>query len=253
MSTRGAWTDEVHVVGGRPVRSQSAGRVGELPELVVLPGLGIIPYLKPALDVASRWTKITVLNLPGWGRGHARACRPTVDDIATTASAWLVATDREQVVLLGHSTGSQSALYVAQRSADRLAGLILEPGPVFEPGSRTVRRVARGVRATLRYEQWGELVADLPVVAASGIVPMAKLLKSALRRQPEDLVAGLSVPVAVITGRHDGVAPPRWAETLATRAHGWLHVHPGGHNACFVHPEAVADALHRAVRHCVGA
>jgi pimeloyl-ACP methyl ester carboxylesterase len=230
--------------------AHSLGEPTDFPEIVLIPGLGIRGYLRPLVRLVGTWTRITMLDLPGWSVAHRQFCRARVPDIGAAAARWLQANDCRDVILMGHSTGSQAALHSALTVPDRLSGLILA-GPVFPPSVRRPGSLARAVIRTLPYESWAELPAVVPASAASGLVALARLLGSGMRSQPEDLVPGLgTMPVCVITGRHDGVAPPDWARELADVANGTLEIHPGGHNACFVDPASVDAAVRRSVEHC---
>jgi len=65
----------------------------------------------------------------------------------------------------------------------------------------------------------------------------------------EDHIGRLDVPVLVVTGQADGLAPPSWARHLSQIARaGSLVVLPGAHNACFPHAEAADAALLTAVQ-----
>jgi pimeloyl-ACP methyl ester carboxylesterase len=226
------------------------GEATDLPEIVLIPGLGIRGYLRPLVRLVAGWTRITMLDLPGWAIAHRQFCKARVPDIGAAAARWLEANDCRDVILMGHSTGAQAALHAALIVPERLSGLILA-GPVFPPTVRRPGSLARAVLRTLPYESWAELPAVVPASVASGLLALARLLGSGMKSQPEDLIQGLgTMPVCVITGLHDGVAPPEWARELADAANATLEIHPGGHNACFVDPASVDAAVRRAVEHC---
>lgn len=231
---------------GRPVRMLVAGVRTDLPEVVLLPGLGAPGYLVPWVRQIATWTRATVLDLPGWRWGQARTCPATVADIGTAAAHWLVEQDRRDVVLLGHSTGAQAAVRTASLVGDRLAGVVLA-GPTFDPAARTVPRLLRRAAPTLARERLAELPAVLPSYLHSGGLNLLRFLLDALRDRPEDRVGQLPVPVLVVTGEHDGFAPPAWAHHLATMAAGRCAILPGAHNACFPHPVQADAALREAV------
>lgn len=230
--------------------ARSYGKVVEHPPIVLLPGLGIIRYLLPLVRRVVTWTEITVLDLPGWSVRHRRNCRPDVGEIGRVAARWLEAQDRRDVLLLGHSTGSQAALHAAALVPDRLSGLVLA-SPVFAPPLRRSRQLAGAIARTLPHEQWAELPAVLPASLASRLVPLARLLRSGMNEDPEVLARVLSVPASVITGSEDAVSPTDWSAQLAEACGGDCYVHPGGHNACFVDPEGVEHALEQAVESCL--
>ncbi len=236
-------TEVLTTVDDRPVRSLVAGSRDDAPEVVVLPGLGAPGYLAPWALETARWTRVSLLDLPGWRRGRARSCRPTLDDVVTTAGRWLQATGRRDVVLLGHSTGAQAVLRVALQRPDRVAGIVLA-GPTFDPAARTVPALLRRAAATIVREEPAELRAVGPSYLGSGLVPLVRFALTALPDRPEDAAGSVTAPVLVLTGEGDRLAPPAWARTLARAASGECVVLPGAHNAPFPHPR-LADAAVR--------
>ena len=128
-------------MGDRLVRDLSTGELADLPEVVIRPGLGAPDYVEPWSREMGHWTRATVLDLPGWRRGGGRASPSTVPGVAAGAAGWLTETDRRDLVLIGHSSGAQSAILAALAVPDRLAGVVLA-GPTLEPGARIDRRTA---------------------------------------------------------------------------------------------------------------
>ncbi len=240
-----AWQVRPSSVGGRPVRLLVAGAVTDQPEVVLLPGLGAPGYLAPWAERIGRWTRATVLDLPGWRWGRATACRPTLTGVSEAVARWLTEQDRRDVVLVGHSTGAQAMLRAALLVPDRLAGLVLA-GPTFDPAARTVGRLLRRAPRTLIHERPAELPAVLPSYLHGGL-GVLRFLLDALPDRPEERIGQVRVPVLVMTGQRDGFAPPAWARRLAELAGGRCVVLPGAHNACFPYPDLAAAALREAV------
>jgi pimeloyl-ACP methyl ester carboxylesterase len=234
------------LVGGRPVRSFTAGESHQVPELVMIPGLGAPGYLVPWAHRIAAWTKVTIVDLPGWRLGRRGSCRATVSDIAAAALDWLAATARDRVILLGHSTGANAALQVAARQPERLTGVVLA-GPTFEPAARRTTTLIRRAVTTFAHEVPAELGAVGPSYLASGILPLLRLIRSGQRDRPEDHVGSLTVPSLFVTGSEDGFAPPHWARYLAYLADSPCVVLPGGHNGCYPFPDEFDDALRGAV------
>jgi pimeloyl-ACP methyl ester carboxylesterase len=243
---RPGWRAEISTVSGRPVRTLVAGAVTDLPEVVLIPGLGAPGYLAPWVGRLATWTRATVLDLPGWRWGRAAACHPTVAGVGAATARWLVEQDRRDIVLLGHSTGAQAAVRTALRVPDRLVGVVLA-GPTFDPAARSIAALLRRAVSTLAHERPAELPAVLPSYLHSGGYGVLRMLLDALRDHPEDGVGRLRVPVLTMTGERDGFAPPAWAQHLAGLAGGRCAVLPGAHNACFPYPVQADAALRAAV------
>lgn len=229
-------------VAGRPVRTLVLGRPQELPDLVVVPGLGALGYLLPALRACAAWTRVHLLDLPGFGRLSTAGQPADLADVARTTAAWLEQVPTRPVLLLGHSTGGQAVLRAALERPGPVARLVLA-GTTFPPGARSLRAAAGLAARTLPHEQPGEVPAVLPYYLR-GARRLPELLRSALRDRPEDGVPRLQVPLLVLRGRHDRLCPQAWAQQLADLApDGRLVVLPGGHNTPWTHPAQTAAAV----------
>ena len=229
-------------VDGRPIRSLSAGDIRDNPEVILLAGLGAPGYLAPWARESSQWTRASIVDLPGWRAGYAHACPPTLVAMAMTLAHWLEATERHDVILLGHSTGAQAVLKTAQLVPELIRGLVLG-GPTLDPDARTMHALLRRAIRTLPREVPAELPVVIPAYIASGGRPLLRLIRSAMADRPEDQVQQLTMPSVVITGRHDGFAPPAWARHLAELASAPYVILPGAHNGCFPHAQAADTAL----------
>nr|WP_275588395.1 alpha/beta hydrolase [Microlunatus panaciterrae] len=207
-----------------------------------MPGLGLPGYLAPWARVISEWTRATVLDLPGWRFGRRPSCSPTLQHIAIACARWLEVTDRSDVILLGHSTGAQAVLRAALLVPQRIAAVVLA-GPTFAPGVRTMPALLRTSVSTFSREVAAEFPAIAPSVLASGMFPLARFIRSAMPDRPEELVPQLASPVMIMTGEHDGLAPPGWAAELARLVSAPLTILPGAHNACFPFPRRADQAL----------
>ncbi len=240
------FTEDWTRIGERQVRSFSTGRQQALPEIVLVPGLGAPGYLYPWMRELSLWTRATVLDLPGWRGGRGRSSPSTVTAVGAAAARWLEATDRRSVVLVGHSSGAQSAVRTALAVPERLVGLVLA-GPTLDPAARNPAVLVLRLLEALTRGKPSELPAVLPWYLRSGGLPWLRLAASAVRDRPEDLLADVAPPVVVLTGDRDRLAPPAWAEQLAALASAPSSGLPGAHNTCFTNPEAAGAAVHQAV------
>ncbi len=245
------FTPTTTMIDERPIRSLSAGRRLDLPEVVLLPGMGAPGYLAPLTREISAWTQATVLDVPGWRAGRARACPPTLTGVAEATARWLETTDRKGIILFGHSTGAQSALRTALLAPERIAGVVIA-GPTFDPPARTLHVLLGRLPAALRREPFGEIGVVAPSYVASGGVDFVRFLRTALDDRPEETITKLAMPILVLTGEHDGFAPPTWAQHLADLASAPCTVLPGSHNAPYPYPGETDTALHQAVQSWTG-
>ena len=228
-----------HLVDGRPVRSLVTGEGA--PELVVVPGLGALGYLVPLVRACASWTRVSLLDLPGFGDRTTARLPADLPAVSAVLAAWLGQVPDAPVVLLGHSTGAQAALHAARAKPDRVRRLVLA-GATFPPQARRWAPLVARVLATLPSEQPGELPAVLPY-SARGRGRVVDLLRSALAEAPT--ADGLAPPV-VLRGEHDHLSPRGWAAHLA--AGGTVVELPGGHNAVWTSPELASTALREASR-----
>ena len=228
-----------HLVDGRPVRSLVTG--AGAPELVVVPGLGALGYLVPLVQACAAWTRVHLLDLPGFGARTTARLPADLAAVSAALSAWLAQVPDAPVLLLGHSTGAQAALRAARTRPDRVRRLVLA-GATFPPQARRRAQLLRRVLATLPAEQPGQLPAVLPSYAR-GRGRLVELLRSGLADEPSS--DGLAPPV-VLRGEHDRLCPPAWARHLA--ADGPVITLPGGHNAVWTRPDLASAALREAAR-----
>ena len=236
------------VVAGRTVRSRVVGepRAGT-PELVVVPGLGAQGYLLPTVGSCAGWTRVHLLDLPGFGHRSTSHLPSDLVSVSRVLAAWLDDVPTAPVLLVGHSTGAQVALRAALERPGRLTGLVLA-GATFPPPARRPRVVAARVVRTMAHERPGELPAVLPYYLR-GALGLPVLLRSALADRSEETVGRLRPPLHVLHGEHDRLCPPAWATALARTARdGTAHLLPGAHNTPYTHPRETSAALAAAAR-----
>ena len=227
--------------GATTTGGPSADVPDPVPELVVVPGLGALGYLVPLVRACGQWTRVSLLDLPGFGDRLTARLPADLAAVSATLAAWLDQVPDAPVVLLGHSTGAQVALHAARRRPDRVRRLVLA-GATFPPQARRWAPLVGRVLATLPSEQAGELPAVLPYYAR-GRGRVLDLLRSCMAEAPSS--RGLDPPV-VLRGEHDRLSPPGWATHLA--AGGPVVELPGGHNTVWTSPGPASDAL-RAAAH----
>jgi pimeloyl-ACP methyl ester carboxylesterase len=230
----------------RTITVLATGQRRELPPIVMLPGLGYPGMLGPLLRELSRWTAVELLDLPGWRRGEAVGCPPTVAGVAE-ATRGILPQLAGSPVLVGHSTGAQAALRAAVEAPDRLTGLVLL-GPTVDPSVRSWPRLTTSYLRGLRRERPAELAAVRRSMREGRVAPVVSLIRSALADRPEERIASLRLPTLVLTGEHDRISTPEWCHQLAELSGGRFRLLSGGHNCCYTDAGGADDAVRAFVR-----
>lgn len=246
------WTSPTGTAVGRPVRSLWTGAArSATPEIVLIPGLGALGYLLPTVRACGLWTRVHLLDLPGFGHRSTARCPATLAATADAAAAWLRDVPERPMLVVGHSTGAQVALRAALAVPDRVAGLCLA-GPTFPSQARRWRGLARATIRTARHEPLRLVTATFPEYLR-GRGRVLTLLRTAMADRPEKAIERVGCPVFVARGEHDHVCPRPWAASLAAAAsEGHTAMLPGAHNFTFTHPAAASTWLRRAALHDAG-
>ena len=192
------------------------------------------------------------------------------DDTIDAMADRILAEGPERFLLAGFSMGGMAAMVAAARAPHRIAGLILidthaEP-ETPDRSERRARQIAtadaggftRLVRDELKPVYFAEpetheverrLVSEMALEA--GAAQFRRHVQALMMRpDPMPLLAALSMPVTVITGEADGLAPADAARRLAAALpHARLVLIPDcGHMAPLEAPAAVAVEINAFVR-----
>lgn len=229
----------------RSLRHRPRGSRGVADGLVVvLPGLGLVGYTLPtAAAVAAEGVECAVLDVPGFGSAQPRTAEPELFSIASVAAEWVLRTAPDRpVVVLGHSTGAQAALWTALTlQSHRRALALVMAGPTFCPEHRRLPRLLAATPFAYRSDSPAEI--DLREVARARL-DLVRLIRSGLRDTPERNVRELAAPLTVVAGVHDAYAPRAWLAQLTGAAGRSARVRTavlgGSHNNLYTHPAEVA-------------
>ena len=208
-------------VGGEALRIRT--RLGRapgavLPPFVLIHGYGVSStYWLPAAARLSRHADVYVPELPGHGLSdHAR--RPlTVPELAESLLSWIGRQDLPDPVLVGHSLGCQIAAEAAVRSP-RHAGALVLIGPTIDPRAPGLTRQFARLVAAAPFERKSLAWWLLQDYSRAGLRVLMDEARHMTAHGMEGALSRVRMPVLVIRGRRDSIAPQRWCERVARLA-----------------------------------
>lgn len=234
-------------VNDRALRSHTAAET----HVVLVHGLGMATnYLEPAMRALGNDVAVSALDLPGFGQSRVRGRHLSLAELADALVRWLRVRGIVAPLLFGQSHGCQVIVDAVSRLPDLASALALN-APTMLAGSRTMHeQLWHVVQDTPR-----EPLALVPHVARdylrAGPPRILGTLRDALHDRIEDKLRDVRVPVVIMCGARDPVAPPAWGKQLAKLTGAGVGVTetrfvaiPGAaHGAPFSHPSAIATEI----------
>lgn len=238
---RESWRVDIDGLAFRVIATR--GGIGR--PVVLVHGIGVSHrYLARLHDVLAENRTVYSIDLPGFGG----LPKPTTDvDVTAMASALgkvVESLDTGEVVLVGHSMGSQWVVELGVRRPE-LMSFVVAMGPVADEAHRTM--LAQTV--ALARDTLGEPPQVNAIVFSDylrcGVPWYLTQLRHMLSYPLEDRVSSLSRPLLLIRGGSDPIAGLEWCRRLRDRAaQAELVIIPGQHHvAQHSRPRAVADAI----------
>jgi pimeloyl-ACP methyl ester carboxylesterase len=223
----------------------------ETPTFVIIHGVGLShrPYGRLARALAEHGAVIGV-DLPGFGGLNRPASAVSVREFAEVVATLLEAMGVTEYVAVGHSMGVQVALELGLTEQSHANALVLI-GPVVDPQRRTL---AQQAVALVRDSAKEPLATNLLILRDYLTCGMRWYLTETLEmmRYRTDLrIADSSVPVLVIRGANDPIAPQSWCDGLAESVPEGVSATIAGHRHVVAHTGGV-EVAHRIVDFCAG-
>lgn len=196
-------------------------------------GIGVADrYFDPLAKALGRTERVVVVQLPGMGKTPKPSQAVSIERYGGLLTAWLRSDGAGEVVVIGHSMGTQVAVELGRQAPDAVAALVLI-GSVTDPAERSVLKQAlRLGQDSLRERP------DLNWIVLSDYVRCGPrfMLKEApvMVAYPMSARAALlSMPVLLLRGEHDPISRPRWNRELAEAIpHSRLRSIPHRAHAC---------------------
>lgn len=208
-------------------------------------GIGVSSrYFTRLARVLARSGAVHVVELPGFG-GAPRPEEPlSVEEHAATVTAYVRAAQLDRPVLVGHSMGVQVVVESALQDPD-LFPAVVAIGGVVDPGARSAPRQALRLAHDTLLEPPLANWAVLRDYARTGPRWYLRTLPVMLGYPTEEALPRLPVPLLVIRGELDPIAPHDWAEQmwrLAPDAR-LVEIEGAAHVAMYSRPQAVAEEI----------
>lgn len=240
---------------------------GTGPAILMLHGLGGTSNTFDPLMPGLEDYRVLRPDLPGAGRSPLRPGIRTIAGLARAVTDALRASGVRRAIIVGHSMGTLLAQHMALSAPQRVDGLILF-GAISEPSQAARQSLTARADAALRDGMAGiaDSVADTSLSAqtlAENPAVRAFLRESLMRQTPAGYAAHcrilaqakanpaeqIGVPVRLITGADDPVAPPAMVRAMNTAlGDGKLDILPGtGHWPMLESPQACRKILARAL------
>jgi pimeloyl-ACP methyl ester carboxylesterase len=204
---------------------------GALP-VVLVHGLVVSSrYMIPLAERMAEHAHVYAPDLPGFGKSDHPEHPLNIAGLADALAGWMRATGIQRAALIGNSMGCQVIAEMALRYPALVARAVLI-GPTTDRRGRHVLEQLRRLLAAGPYEAPGLLGVQIRDTWSAGLREAWATARYAIDDRIESKLPALTMPVLVVSGQHDPLAPPRWAAELADLLqHGQLHILAGGGHA----------------------
>jgi pimeloyl-ACP methyl ester carboxylesterase len=207
-------------VGGFRIQSEHAGTG---PSVVLLHGLsGSHRWWRFTTPVLSRRYSVHVPELVGFGGSRRPARQPDMKELGGVMAEWVRAMELEEVDLVGHSMGGQTAIHMVAGGGVAPRRLVLVSASGL-PRPLTLREGAQFVAGILPPRHWGAPT-FVPTIAAdalrAGPLALLRATRHLLTDDVGPLLARIACPTLLIWGELDPLVPVQSGRAMAERIPG---------------------------------
>lgn len=184
---------------------------GEGPDVVCVHGLGVSGrYFVPLAERLRARARVHIPDLPGFGLTPGPRPALDVQGLAAALDSWMDAADLERATLVADSFGCQIAVALAVAHPERATGLVLN-GPTTDPAARApLPQLARLLRDAPR-----EPPSLVPIVLRDYLATAPGRLVATARAMLADPIERklpeVRAPAVVVRGARDPIVPDEWA------------------------------------------
>jgi pimeloyl-ACP methyl ester carboxylesterase len=219
------------------------------PAFVLVHGLGVSSrYFRPVATRLCKAGSVFLVDLPGYGSAPNPKTPISLEDHADVVARFIRTEGLTDVVLVGHSMGSQVIATLAQRHPD-LAGHLVLMAPTLEPERRTAPRAVAGLlRDVFREPPTVSWIAFTDYLMRTGLPYLLKQFPLVLDDSLDARIHEVPGSLLFMRGSGDVLVSREWTKLLADRAGAQMIEVLGPHVVMYTDPDAVAEAI---VQHAV--
>jgi 2-hydroxy-6-oxonona-2,4-dienedioate hydrolase len=166
-------------------------------------------YMIPLAQLLAEQAPVYAPDLPGFGKSDHPAATLDVAGQTEALAGWMRAAGIARAALIGNSMGCQVIAELGMRYPTLVERAVLI-GPTIDRRGRNVLEQARRLIAVGPYEDQSLVGVQLRDIWSAGLRETLATTRYAIADRIETKLPALSMPVLVVTGSRDRIAPPRW-------------------------------------------
>lgn len=200
-------------------------------------------YMVPTAERLAGAHSVYIPDLPGFGRSDAPRRPLTVSELARALHLWMVTAGIPRAHLLGNSLGAQVATELADRWPADVASLILV-GPTVDHAARSRTAQLWRLAKDAFLERPSLIPLHLLDILRAGWRFAGSTLDIALADRIEEKLPRLEIPILIVCGSFDPLAPVEWCRWLAAQSpHARMQVLDGPHALNYSRPDELAQCV----------
>ncbi|GAB3815576.1 alpha/beta hydrolase [Tessaracoccus terricola] len=248
MSDSPEFTDRAVTVRGLELRVLDSGPDGDpsARTFVLVHGLGVSSlYYRELAEALSPHGRVIAVDLPGFGRTDKPGRALRMSHFAMVVEDTLEDLGLGDAVLIGHSMGTQVVVETLARRPGIASSAVLI-GPVVNERERRVPLLVWRFLQSVLAETPASVAPSILAWLRCGPRMLLDTVPPMVDYRLEDRLAEVDVPVVLLAGAKDRLAPRTWLDRLARAAGGTALVEvvaDASHQVMVTHPERVTAAI----------
>lgn len=242
------FTDSTITVRGLELRILDSGP-GNDPSartFVLVHGLGVSSlYYRELADDLAPHGRVIAVDLPGFGRTETPERSLRMSHFAAVLQEAVEALGLGDAVLIGHSMGTQVVVEALVRRPGIASSAVLI-GPVVNAAERRVPLVVWRFLQSVFAETPASVAPSILAWLRCGPRMLFDTIPPMVDYRLEDRIAEVEVPVVILAGANDRLAPLAWLDRLGRAAGGGARVEvvsDASHQVMVTHPERVTATI----------